>query len=510
MKKLIILTCMIFLFGCKPEPIKQSLDASFTVINTIHQSTFIQTPIRTQTLSVPMELPSFTKKVTQKEIPTSINTPTLTLRPTPTQELLPTFTLNPRESCPPPTFSKVDIGFEDDIANYGPKIVEYIRANGDKAGLKEKLERLGINKDNTGNEGTGGGKKVFVPDVAQFTEADMTGDQVKETIVILKQMYSFPVGAPAMAIFIVGCRSNQYQLLGSFVYTFTADAYTKLDDIRDLNANGINEFVISVGSYSGYPQVDVYSYVLEWDGVSFRSLLDPTIESEDSSGNWSDWNLPELKDMDGNGTIELLLPRYRQSFCDELTTKWSGVYMWDGEYYRYMWMDPGDPQYRFQTVFSGDYYSAISLYDRSETQYRKAINDSTLKRFSNKDWRDKNNIGECKWEPYDPDEPQRIISYARFRLVELLVFLKKMNSAESLVIYLDDNNKETTPGYRYALLAITFWNAYQVNKNIGDACKAVRYEAAQHSEEIFGSLDYETGGLSSPTLENICPFHSDK
>jgi hypothetical protein len=280
----------------------------------------------------------------------------------------------------------------------------------------------------------------------------MTGDNVKETIAVVKQKKSLPNNFPAMGVFVIGCRDNQYQLIGDLIFDFSPDGdeFTRLVDIADLNADGINEMVISYGTGVLPGSISVYSFVLEWNGFEFRSLLDTSPENGDPSGNWSDWNLPMLKDLDGNGTIELLLPRYRHYVCEELETRWSAVYMWNGEWYRYMWTDPGDPVFRFQAAFSGDYYSAIRLYDRAEISYRRAINDSSLRRFSTSEWRKNNNAGECNWYPFEPDEPQRIIAYARLRLLELMVYLNKSDAAVSLVQNFEDNFSITSPGYRFA------------------------------------------------------------
>jgi hypothetical protein len=215
--------------------------------------------------------------------------------------------------------------------------------------------------------------------------------------------------------------------------------------------------------------------------------------------------------MDGNGTTDLLFPIHGvDSACDEPVSLWKDVYMWDGEYYRSMWEDPGEPSYRFQAAFNADYYTKIALYDKSEASYRKAINDSSLKPYYSQDWGKENNRWRCDGKPAEPYEPQRIIAYARFRLLELNIYLQEMGAAKSGVLYLADNFKETTPGYRYALLAIAFWNAYSVRNNLDDACATVRYEAAQFEKEVFGPLDYGDGVIRGPTMETICPFHSDK
>jgi hypothetical protein len=448
-----------------------------------------------------------TFKATKTALPTSTLTAIPTQRPTPTRGLPPTATLSPKETCPPPTYVKVEFHFEYSVADYGTQILEYFRATGDRAGLKEQLEKLGKTYETTDPK-TGVKHTVLVPNSAQFSEADLTGDLVKETIIILKQSDSEPIGRPGMGVFIVGCRANQYQLLGSF------DTYYSLDQddsakvmVRDLNADGIGEIIISAANNTGSAHGDVsfYATVFEWERSSFRNLMEP--QDNGYRPAWiGSFNRPlEFQDIDGNGTLELLFP-------DEFFAPYCGlgpyrlkkaIYMWDGEYYRYMWTDPGAPQYRFQAAFDGDYYAWLGLYDKSEKMYQQALDDSTLKAYFKE-----NPIGACSTPPVaNPDEPQQIIAYTRFRNLELHVNLQKLSDAENDWEYLETNYPPGTPGYLFATFAKTFWEAYQTDNNIDTACLAVKDMAGLYEKERFGLMYY--GDLNpGPTLVTICPFHS--
>ncbi len=172
--------------------------------------------------------------------------------------------------------------------------------------------------------------------------------------------------------------------------------------------------------------------------------------------------------------------------------------------FQYMWTDPGIPEYRFQAAFDGDYFLSVGLYDRSEKSYLRAISDPTLKEFSYQDWVD----GQCSnMGPIAPNEPQRVIAYARLRLLELHVFLRKIDDAGTEAQYLAIHYQESTPGYRYSALAGIFWETYQTERDISDACAAVRKEAQQYQDELFSSFTYgyENRG---PDADTICPFQS--
>jgi tetratricopeptide (TPR) repeat protein len=498
---------LVILFGCRPD----AGTAAPAKDTSLPQVTFPQpwTPTATRTATNTGMAASPTQSETRTLLPTRTPLPTETKTthpthiPTPTRGLPPSLTPGPKEECPPPTNSNAEIIFSAVMTGYGPQILEYIRAHGDRAGLEEELEKIGINRERIVDQETGEKGMVFVPNTAEFSEADVTGDQAKEIIVILQQQRSLPTGLPSMGIFIVGCREHQFQLLGNFEFPFYwgTEKFTKLLDILDLNANGIAELVVSCGDIVHGDGVYISTEVLEWSGTGFRWLMHGGASDPNGWGNVSLNEMAELRDIDGNGTTEVLLARH--DYCGETETCWKGVYMWDGEYFGYVWNDPGDPVYRFQAAFYADYYSSIGLYDRSEALYRRAIVESSLKSYYSYGWRIKGKGG------MDPDEPRRIIAYARFRLLELLVYLHKMGAAESHWQFIAANYPETVPGYRYAMLARFFWEAYQAGGNIGEACAAVKEEAARNPEEILDYLNYGEYQVRGPTLDNICPFRTE-
>jgi hypothetical protein len=500
---------ILFLAACNSQSISTSSNGGYA-INTVGLSpTWSGTLFEkgTPTLSALSISPTWILAHTTK--PTSTMTAHPTIRPTPTSGLPPTATRSPKETCPPPTYEKVAITFAEEIEEYGPQILAYIRANGDRGGLKEQLEQLGRNVETIVNEDTKEKAMVFFPNRAQFTETDLTGDLSREIIVALKQKSGSNYD---LGVFVVGCRDNQYQLLSDryhFFSRWTLDGWSKILDIRDLNANGIQEIILSAGHLVAPGEVFVDTSVLEWNGMSFRSLIDPVYEDPIYWGNTSLNGFIEFRDIDGNGTTELLFPWHLTiAYCGKgPISPWAGVFMWDGRYYRFIWRDPGDPEYRFQAAFNGDYYSQIHLYDQAEESYRRAINDSSLRKFSMQEW-SKEALGDWCTVPIDtePGEPQRIIAYARLRLLELNVFQQKMAAAESGWIFISENYTETNPGYRYAILAKTFWETYQSRRNIADACAAVKNQAAQDQEGILGPLHYGESAIPGPTVETICPF----
>jgi hypothetical protein len=476
------------LFGCRPDagthaPAK---DSSLPMVTTPQPWTPTATGTATNSgmAASPTNFKTRTLPPTRTSLPTETKTTHPTHIPTPTRGLPPTFTLSPKEECPPPTYIKVDIQFSEDIWDYGPQILEYFRAYGDRADLGAQLEEAGGN----------------APNIAQFTEADVTGDQIKETIITLKQSSTIgPSWTIDMAVFVIGCRDHKYQWLNQYSKNVFSgeEQYTQLEDIRDLNGNGLLEIIVRSGStFSQQADVRYYYDVIEWGGKSFHTLL---------ALNWEGNMGPplEFQDIDGNGTTELLFSDSMIIHCGwgpQRNAK--HIFMWNGEQYQYMWTDPGKPEFRFQAAFDGDYFALRGLFDKSETRYRKALNDPSLKPFTNENYHVCYNPGD-----FDPDESQKITVYARFRLMELEVFLGKLGAAETDWRYLTTQYEESAPGYNFVLLADAFWEAYQAGKNIDDACSAVRAAAEQNEPSDFGLMDY--GALNPrPTVDTICPFHS--
>jgi hypothetical protein len=504
---------LIILAACSPQSQMPSLTVEAAL------ETFTLPATRTRTIS-PTLSPTATSSATPTRTttrtaePTRTGTATPTHWPTPTRGLPPTVTFSPKEECPPPTHDPVEIKFSNTVGDYRNQVLAYLRANGDSAGLEASIEKLGINDVRVVDYLTRETAPEFYPDIASVVDGDLTGDLTKETIVTIFQAKpgtgdSYGGLIYSMAVFVIGCRDLKYQILFQWDGFWDNDVPSGLVgasgivSFRDLNANGIRDIVLAQGRFLSQIDTEVYYTVMEWNSRSFRDLL---FDSENPGFRMlTSFNAElEVKDVDGNGTIELVVPiqEWQKSHCEVGPARIEKyIHMWDGETFRFMWKELDDPEYRFQAAFDGDYFTNIALYDRSKEYYERAIYVSSLKAFSFEEYcPDAGVITE-------PDEPQRIMAYARFRLLELLVYLQKMNDAENIWEYLANNYSETTPGYRYASLANSFWEAYHNANSIDEACSAVRNEAQQFEQEVFGTLNYGAKN-PSPTLDTICPFHS--
>jgi hypothetical protein len=277
--------CMGVLFGCIPGTHRPPIHPTFRISPILQQSPL---PTRTRTAtaaatalpastdlptSTPTNTgsPTWTPTLTNSDIPTSTPTITSWLNswPTPTRGLPPKATRGPKQTCPPPTKAAVEIQFAEDPEDYGPQILEYIRARGNASGLSAILNQF----------------KVSLPygdqsDLAASYAVDVTGNTTNEIIITLVQtrsggetMYGWPIST--MMVFVVGCVDRQFQML---YQNESADIVSDPNNpsgvlrIDDLNANGLKEIVFAsliIGKFETFWEAEI----LEWDGTEFRTLF---------------------------------------------------------------------------------------------------------------------------------------------------------------------------------------------------------------------------------------------
>jgi hypothetical protein len=457
--------------------------------------------------------PTWTPTITRSGTPTraSTNTSWIDSWPTPTRGLPPKATPGPKQTCPSPTHAAVSFQFAEDPLAYGPQILEYVRAKGNASGLSSILNQFKVSL-------THGDQS----DLAASYAADVTGDTTNEIIVTLVQAGTGEVSMygeypeSSMLVFIVGCVDNQYQMLyqknlANVINVPEFPQYPpRIIRLEDLNANGVREIVFSSLYFTGkYFDNNLQVQVLEWNGNSFGSLLLPREAGIPLTTNAD----PEFRDVDGNGTIDILLPdRSSRHECDE--GPWrvvKSIYMWDGQFYRDMWIDPGSPTYRFEAAFDGDYFTGAGLFDKAEASYRRAIHDTNLPAFDYAEWSEKVYDGYCRNDFSDPDEALKIVAYSRLRLLELHVFLGRQEDAKADWEYIRTHYSEGTAGYVYAALAKTFWDTYSANADIGTACAAVREQSDENESEVFVWMILLYGFNNSSLSRSqsaICPFPS--
>jgi len=493
-----------WMVGCGPSV---AVSTSASINSPMLEPTTTGTNTHTPVGGIPSSTPSITPTPVQATDLTPAEYPTRfppgfspTPRPTPTNGLPATATAAPEETCPQLTHEPMEVRVMDYPMDYEHPILDYLSANGEIQTYIQRLEALDMEQHDSAVPIT-----VHMEVVVQ----DVTGDGVNEFLIEITGNGRFDIledsDPERPVLFIFGCREGQYQIIHMIRTRSTMDILT----VADLNADGIWEITYSwinnIGAKHG--RFTFAIQVLRWNGEEFRELLLDPYRYPSSALS------PTFEDLDGNGTVEILIPQYSWweqdggVDCDiGPSLNFDEIWMWDGEYYHYMWRQYAAPIYRFQAAFMGDYDVSLGLYDKSENLYLRAVFDQSLKPGSRGDWmRDGECYGADDFSP-DPDEPERMKAYARLRLVELYVHVGRVNEAEWHRSYMRTNHSVGTPGYIYAYLANAFWWGYADSEDISVACARVIEEAEAYEEDVFGPFEQYGFQNSGSTLTDICPF----
>jgi len=362
---------------------------------------------------------------------------------------------------------------------------------------------------------------------------DLTGDGLPELVV--SHTYE-TIG--------IGCDNGEYKALFSYS---TVDAFSggELVSLEDMNLNGIPDVVFAYRATSaGNAVVDV----LEWDGAQFVSLIQAnhgenspdtsvlarTLYWYDRSWYWRSrglvGNVPvmnnyaniETRDLDGNGTLELILTDPGPGHPDTLHNfgPWRGkqvVFTWDGVHYLYSSLEMDPPIYRFQAVQDADRYFLLGNYDRALALYQEAIFSDRLAWWSMelRDYINAVRYADAAGTPRptpispDPNEYADLVAYSRYRIMLLHITRGQMESAQIVYDTLQQEFPAEAAGYEYAHIAMLFWTSFEETGSLSLSCASVTAYVEANPDMLFflGDSAVEHGLQSHIyTAEDICPF----
>lgn len=348
--------------------------------------------------------------------------------------------------------------------------------------------------------------------------ADLTNDGVDEVILIAEDPSSALI---AGIMYVIGCDRGQYKVLSTIKTVY--EYYPHILTIKDMNLNGVPELVVTQMTCHYCTSIWVY----EWNGHEFQSLV-RFWRSENNQLTYDDaastvgLGEAEIRDIDGNGTYEVILSTVRTGHADELNFgPWRSevqIYMWDGQYFSFNSWKYSLPEYRFQAVQDGDKASIDGDYETSQSLYEDVIYSSTLKSWSSEIGDQLIAQAEAWMEgkttptplPPNPRESHQLAAYARYRLMLLYYLLGRHEEAQIEYDKLQMESPVGNEGYPYFEMATLFWQEYKNSYEMGRACgKAVDFATAH--PEILTPLN---GPLSSfwnrtYTPVDVCPFDSN-
>lgn len=477
----------------------------------------------TSTAGQPTVSPMVTHALLEQIAPTSTPKPTRTLNPTntprPVSTAIPTFnaasvitrTPAPSEQCPKLSDAPLpDIAQDpkDYSFTFSPReqeVLDYLNAGGNPSNLIALL------------------RKTW-PHPTTFTQneiiQDLTGDGAPEILIIPSELFIF------------GCQDGQYQtLMSRFSEAVIFNPIAQqLAGIQDMNLNGIPEVVVAEFGCGGWGAAQCLNVlVYEWDGLEFKSLL-PDRAGYDGVvsmiGGGLTKSLPDIdiKDTDGNGTLELILiggiinSAYSDYFIHYPWRDKIDTYMWDGQYFVLHKTEFSAPIYRYQAVQDGDSAMQNGEYEKALGFYQSAIFNDQLLGWSRAYKEYYISLNNYKWDPAyqatptpsapldDPQEYPFLASYARYRIMLTHIILGNMTEATIVYDTLQQKFPEGSPGHEFALVAKAFWDEYQTSSNAVLACKKTIPYAKPEILIYLGSEHHNAWQDRTYHSEDICPF----
>ncbi len=478
-------------------------------------------PIPSPTSVPPTKLSTAThipKTVTVQVSAHTPKPPTSTPSATPTFDIasVVTFTPSAREKCPTPgkaDLSPFNRNTEEPSFSFKPfetKMLDYLNKGGNPSNLIAKLRQQW------------GSYEIFGKNDAI---ADLTGDGVPEIVIM-----------PASETYIFGCRDGKYQILFQhFDEAVSINSIgTQLVAIRDMNLNGIPEFIFAsygCGGMGAGQCLEVYVY--EWDGTKFITRI-PIWEGYEVGASMYGGRLADyfpgvtVKDVDNNGTKELILTGgipnswYPEYFSHAPWRDQSDIYTWDGQNFVLQKTTFSPPQYRYQAVQDGDRAMLYHEYDRALKSYQEAVFSDKLLGWSQAHKDREILMHDFTWDfeeklkltptpsvpPDDPNEYPNLAAYARYRI--MLLHILQGNMGEARIVYdtLQEKFAEGKEGHVFALIAKTFWEEYNASQNTGAACQAAIHVAGDHRDSLR-FLGSEYGNIQQDIVyqpKDVCPF----
>ncbi len=434
-----------------------------------------------------------TASFTPTSMPSATASPSATITSSPSPTLTATPTIVPKHfgECPAvqndlaPDFKAV---FEKaDVWDFATPVLNFLNQGGSPEAVVQAFEQAD--------------ERIFT--------GDLTGDSVPE------------LGVFDPFLNVLGCVNGKYESLLDTGRHWTF-GLSEIVSTKDMNLDGIPELVVhnpdscwTLGSCSE-------TYIYEWDGQQFQNIVENDYSGIISMHGRFD---VEVKDIDGNGTQELLtnggIPNMA-AYTDGLPWREQyDTYTWNGKAFVLSLTEFDPSEYRFQAVQDGDRASLRGDYKKALQYYKQAISTGNLGW-----WTPERRLYEKSQDPLfggtegtplprpvpDPAERPHLAAYAQYRVTLLYVVQGMTAEAQQAYETLQKKFPESRPGHLYAEMAAEFWMEYQSTVNISQACKkAIEYAQMHQPESLlylgnteenyyhgWQSLDYQP--------KDVCPF----
>lgn len=314
------------------------------------------------------------------------------------------------------------------------------------------------------------------------SEGDVTGDGKSDMVVSIINQDSF-TNPPQGALIIYTCQAGQYALTHIEVSQefFGAPAIIL---ILDLNADGINELIISsktCGASTCFESIQI----LSWNGASFVNLLD---------GDTSDLPFPDVQitDFAGDGIYQLEVASGVYGSVGagpqrEVIRTWA--YNLESGFWEFSNETLGISNYRIHAVHDAD-----AALDRAEYPVAIVLYEQIISNRDMTDW-------------IDPDlELHALGAYARYKTVVAMALNGEIDRANIFLIEFSRIYRSNQSPYIYYQLAAVFLESFLLGGQEG-GCTAAHQFAAVNADKVLVPLGSLTYGYANPDYSplDICP-----
>lgn len=354
--------------------------------------------------------------------------------------------------------------------------------------------------------------------------ADLTGDGSQEMVF-----------SEFGKLFIYGCSAGKYKTIFELEGT-QHEPY--VDEIIDLNKNGIPELIISNHERRYFHSIRL----IEWNESEFLSLIEIKVMNYTytPAGKISiyDWFGGtgfdyKITDITRDGFKEVIavdeVPVDPSVLSSGLPWRNETLTLgWNGEHFVIIKKEQYTSAiYRFQAVQDADRLTLAQDYAEALRLYQNIIFDDHLDWWSKdrKFYESKTTLDTWfhdaqKWfietatpfptlPPVSPDitEYPRLAAYAYYRIILLHTHLGQMDEAQTQYATLQAKYPAGSPGHPYAEMAAAFLDSYQSTQKMYNACAAAIAYADTHPEILtpLGS-DYHGWQSHTYTPADVCPF----
>lgn len=367
--------------------------------------------------------------------------------------------------CPIPPGSP-DLPNLNDPHTWAPDILAYLNAGGFVSSLLDHIQT-----SNSTDPSTRAGEIL-----------DLNDDGLEDLALVLTQAPSELTPLPSGSLLIFLCSDEAFR--AAYVTSPASEAgLPKLHAARDFTGDGHPELLTlweSCGAHTCFAQAEI----LKWTGSGFENLW---------QGRSEDLPSPDIELQgplaDGSTAISITARGIGSAGAGpyrEIRRTWT----WHPESGRFELSEEAlaNPKYRIHVLHDADQAALEGDYETATIGYLRVMEDGTLDDWSSGD-----------------DGRAALRAYAAFRQIVIDIRNGNTANAEVGIDFLRAAYPPESPHHAYVGLMERFWETYQIEGDLKEACLAAQSYALNNPDDILEPLYY---GYANRTYlaADICPF----